>query len=110
MREAAASGVPYDLGILDLMMPGMDGFELARTIKSDPALAGMHLVLLTSHGQRGDGTVAREAGVAAYLTKPVRQSQLFNCLANVVNQPTVSNEPAKLTGANTRLAYSTQSR
>ncbi|HEV7683884.1 MAG TPA: PAS domain S-box protein [Pyrinomonadaceae bacterium] len=94
LREAAASGVPYDLGVLDLMMPGMDGFELARAIKSDPALAGMHLVLLTSYGQRGDSTTARESGVAAYLTKPVRQSQLFNCLANVVNQPTVSNEAA----------------
>ncbi|HEV7745515.1 MAG TPA: PAS domain S-box protein [Pyrinomonadaceae bacterium] len=96
LREAAASGVPYDLGILDLMMPGMDGFELARAIKSDPVLAGIHLVLLTSHGQRGDATIARESGVAAYLTKPVRQSQLFNCLANVVNQPTVGNEAGKV--------------
>jgi PAS domain S-box-containing protein len=96
LREAAASGVPYDLGILDLMMPGMDGLELARTIKSDPALAGIHLVLLTSHGQGGDGTVACESGVAAYLTKPVRQSQLFNCLANVVNLPEVGSEAAKL--------------
>jgi two-component system sensor histidine kinase/response regulator len=95
LREAVASGVPYQLGVLDLMMPGMDGFELARAIKSDPALAGMHLVLLTSYGQRGDSTTAREAGVAAYLTKPVRQSQLFNCLASVVNQPTFGNETAK---------------
>ena len=87
LRAAAARGVPFDVGVLDLMMPGMDGFELARTIKCDPGIAGVHLVLLTSYGQRGDGTIAREAGVAAYLTKPVRQSQLFNCLANVVNQP-----------------------
>ena len=62
------------------MMPEMDGLELARTIKCDPDLAEMHLVLLTSYGQRGDSTIAREAGVAAYI-KPVRQSQLFNCLA-----------------------------
>lgn len=73
-------------------MPGMDGFELARTIKSDPSIAGMHLVMLTSFGERGHGTAAREAGVAAYLTKPVRQSQLFDCLANVISAAAVTPE------------------
>jgi PAS domain S-box-containing protein len=92
LRSAAVEGVPYDLAILDLMMPGMDGFELARTIKSDPSIAGMHLVMLTSFGERGHGTAAREAGVAAYLTKPVRQSQLFDCLANVISTATVAPE------------------
>jgi PAS domain S-box-containing protein len=92
LRSAAAEGVPYDLAVLDLMMPGMDGFELARTIKSDPGIAGMHLVMLTSFGERGHGARAREAGVAAYLTKPVRQSNLFDCLANVVSAATVNSE------------------
>jgi PAS domain S-box-containing protein len=92
LRAAATGKVPFDLAVLDLMMPGMDGFELARAIKCDPTLAGVHLVLLTSHGQRGDSTIAREAGIAAYLTKPVRQSQLFNCLAGVVNQPLIASE------------------
>jgi PAS domain S-box-containing protein len=84
LRSAEAEGVAYDLAVLDLMMPEMDGFETARTIKSDLKLAGMHLVMLTSYGARGHGTTAREAGVAAYLTKPVRQSQLFDCLVNVI--------------------------
>ena len=92
LRSAAAEGVPYDLAVLDLMMPGMDGFELARTIKSDSRIAEMHLVMLTSFGQRGHGAMAREAGVAAYLTKPVRQSNLFDCLANVISAATVSSE------------------
>ncbi|MDX6530238.1 MAG: hypothetical protein QOH41_2528 [Blastocatellia bacterium] len=92
LRSAAALGTPYDIAILDFMMPGMDGFELARTIKSDPALASLRMVLLTSLGTRGDGATAREAGIAAYLTKPVRQSQLFDCLANVVNQTTSPEE------------------
>jgi two-component system sensor histidine kinase/response regulator len=87
LRSARAQGKPYDLAILDLMMPGMDGFELARKIKSDPNIADVCLVLLTSFGQRGDSTTAREVGLAAYLTKPVRQSQLFNCLAGAINQP-----------------------
>jgi PAS domain S-box-containing protein len=89
LRAAAVLGKPYDLAILDLMMPGMDGFDLARRIKGDPNIAGTHLVLLTSYGQRGDCATAREAGVAAYLTKPIRQSQLFDCLTNVVSRAVV---------------------
>jgi PAS domain S-box-containing protein len=93
LHWAVATDQPYDLAILDLMMPEMDGFELARRIKSDPLLAATRLVMLTSYGQRGDAANAREAGVAAYLTKPIRQSQLFDCLTNVVNQPL--GEPGK---------------
>jgi len=95
LRAAVVGGVPYALAVLDLMMPDMDGLELARTIKSDPDLAATHLVLLTSYGQRGDSANAREAGVAAYLTKPVRQSQLFHCLARVISQPMVLGEQSQ---------------
>lgn len=76
----------YDIAILDLMMPEMDGFDLAREIRANPELANVNLVMLTSYGNRGDGAKARECGIAAYLTKPVRQSQLFDCLMNVVGQ------------------------
>ncbi|MDX6406825.1 MAG: hypothetical protein QOH70_4280 [Blastocatellia bacterium] len=100
LRSAAAAGTPYDLAILDFMMPGMDGFELARAIKSDPALASVRMVLLTSFGQRGDGATAHEAGIAACLTKPVRQSQLFDCLANVVNQAIRPEAATLLSGEN----------
>jgi PAS domain S-box-containing protein len=102
LRSAAAQGAAYDLAILDFMMPGMDGFELARKIKSDPGIAAVNLVVLTSFGERGHGEAAREAGVAAYLTKPVRQSQLFDCLADVVSAATtaragdISRSPVKL--------------
>jgi two-component system sensor histidine kinase/response regulator len=99
LRAAAARGVPYDLAVLDFMMPGMDGLELARAIKSDPDLAVMRLVLLTSYGQRGDSANAREAGVAAYLTKPVRKSQLFNCLATVVNEAMVPSDQSQPSGS-----------
>jgi CheY-like chemotaxis protein len=92
LHSATADGAAYDLAVLDLMMPGMDGFELARTIKSDPSIAGMHLVMLTSFGERGHGATAREAGVAAYLTRPVRQSQLYDCLANVISAAAVTSE------------------
>ena len=86
LREATSMGRQYDLAILDLMMPGMDGFELARAIKSDPDTASMPLVMLTSFGDRQHGAKARELGVAMYLPKPVRQSQLHDCLSAVMGR------------------------
>jgi CheY-like chemotaxis protein len=84
LRAAAQRNEQFQLAVLDLMMPCMNGFELARRIKADPSLAGIELVMLTSFGERGDVATAQEIGIAAYLTKPVRQAQLFNCLTNVV--------------------------
>lgn len=80
MKRSAAQGTPFDLAILDLHMPGMDGLELARQIKADSTLSLVRLVLLTSLGRRGDARIAQEAGILAYLTKPVRQDQLIECL------------------------------
>jgi two-component system, sensor histidine kinase and response regulator len=87
LRAAAERDEPYDLAILDMQMPGMDGLALARTIKGDPAIASTRLVLLTSSGRRGDSEEARRAGIEAYLTKPVRQSQLYDALATVMGSP-----------------------
>ena len=92
LRSAAVQGDPYDVAVLDLMMPGMDGFELARAIKSDPTIAATLLVLLTSYGQRGDGATARAAGIAAYLCKPVRQAQLLECLQSVLGELSIPKE------------------
>lgn len=84
LRAANVNETTYDIAILDLMMPGMDGFELARTIRADSEIPRIEMVLLTSFGQRGDGATARQAGISAYLTKPVRNSQLFDCLTSVI--------------------------
>jgi signal transduction histidine kinase/CheY-like chemotaxis protein len=83
LRTAAMRNAPYDLALLDMQMPGMDGLELARTIKADPALAALPLVMLTSITQLGHEELVHQAGIAAYLTKPVRQSHLFDCLTLV---------------------------
>ncbi|ETX01392.1 MAG: hypothetical protein ETSY2_37255 [Candidatus Entotheonella gemina] len=74
----------YDLVILDHRMPGMDGLEVAREIKATPAFAAMRLVLLTSIAQRGQHAEAQRIGFAAYLTKPTRQSHLYDCIATVM--------------------------
>jgi len=86
MGDAALTGKPYDLVILDFQMPEMDGMQLARIIKSDPGMATSRLILLTSLGQRGDATAARSAGIEAYLTKPVKQSQLFDCVMTIFSK------------------------
>jgi PAS domain S-box-containing protein len=98
LRAAAAQGAAYELAILDWLMPGMDGFELARAIKADPRIAGASLVLLTSFGQRGDGERARGAGIAAHLAKPVRQPQLFECLSTVLSRRSVISDEDQMTG------------
>ena len=80
LRTGVTKGEPYDIAVLDLMMPDMDGFQLAETIKSDPSIAQVTLVLLPSFVERGHGVRARQVGIASYLQKPVRQSQLYECL------------------------------
>ncbi len=82
LQEAAAEGRPYNVAILDMMMPGMDGFELATRIKSDSSIEGTALIVLTSIGHYGDLEKARRVGITAYLSKPVKHSELYNALAN----------------------------
>jgi len=87
LREAAKQGRPFDLAIVHMYMPGMTGLELARAVRADPTLNRVRLVLLTRFGHRGDGKLAHEAGFQAYLTKPVRQAQLYECLCMVMAGP-----------------------
>jgi two-component system, sensor histidine kinase and response regulator len=84
LRTAAASGRPYDLALLDMQMPEMDGMTLARAIKADPAIASTRLIILTSMGYMHTQNELKAAGVDAYLIKPVKQSRLFDCLINVL--------------------------
>ncbi len=85
LREAASEGHPFDLAILDMHMPQMDGESLGIAIKNDPTISVTKLVIMTSVGRRGDAARLSEKGFAAYLTKPVKESLLRECLETVVN-------------------------
>ena len=82
LRAAASRGDPFDIAIADDDMPGMGGIELARTIRSDPLLSALPLIMLSSMGR--DEHMARAAGFACCLTRPVRQSHLYDCLVSTL--------------------------
>jgi len=96
LREAAKAADPFHLVILDQIMPEMDGEALGRAIKAEPALKQTPLVMLTSWGRRGDAARVREIGFSAYLTKPIKHSQLFDCLVTVLGkEPATAKEDEK---------------
>jgi light-regulated signal transduction histidine kinase (bacteriophytochrome)/DNA-binding response OmpR family regulator len=82
LRSAVGDGRPYDVALLDVQMPEMDGFTLAAAIKADPALAATRLIVLTSMGHALRSAELNQLGIEAYLVKPVKQSRLFDCLVN----------------------------
>jgi two-component system, sensor histidine kinase and response regulator len=102
LRSAVEGNVPYDLAVLDMQMPGMNGMELARRIKADPDLSPTRLVLLTSLGRRADGEEASRVGIEAYLTKPLRQSELYDALATVLGRSAADEEPQPVVGHSTK--------
>jgi two-component system, sensor histidine kinase and response regulator len=84
ISDARKSGTPYDLAILDVVMPGKDGLQLAREIQCHPDGAGIRLIVMTSMLQRGHAEQARRAGAMGYLPKPVRHDELRDCLRAVL--------------------------
>jgi two-component system sensor histidine kinase/response regulator len=81
LRRARDIKDPFEIAIIDMQMPEIDGEELGRQIKKDPELAPTVLVMVSSMGTRGDASRLKNIGFAAYLTKPIKQSQLYDCLA-----------------------------
>ncbi len=84
LRAEAAGGNPFDAALLDYQMPGMDGETLGRMIKDDPLIHNTRLILLTSGGQRGDANRMQDIGFDAYLLKPIKLSQLYDCIVTVL--------------------------
>ncbi|MBN1164036.1 MAG: response regulator [Candidatus Krumholzibacteriota bacterium] len=97
LAAAAAEGDPYRVAILDMQMPEMDGKELGKRIKSDPHLARTNLIMTTYFGKRGDAERMKEIGFEGYLSKPFKQSVLFDCLATILSGKTRENSDGSRT-------------
>ena len=85
LTEASRAGAPFRLVLLDAQMPGVDGFEVATTIAGRPDLAGITIMMLTSGGRYGDSAKCRELGIATYLSKPVKPSDLFDAICRALD-------------------------
>jgi PAS domain S-box-containing protein len=87
MKRARTEGNPFQVVLLDGHMPKMDGFEVAARVKKDPHLRHATVILLTSAGRREDVTRAKTLGVAAALTKPIKQSELWDAIVTALHVP-----------------------
>ena len=88
LTHARDLGTPFPLVLLDAMMPEMDGFTLVAHIQHDPTLANAIIMMLTSRGQRHDAIRCQELGIAAYLTKPIAQAELWQAIERVLSPAT----------------------
>jgi CheY-like chemotaxis protein len=84
LHERHRRGMPFDVVLLDKVLPDREGVDVARIIKTSHALEGTRIVLVTGFGRRGDVKAAAEAGIDGYLTKPVKPTQLRETLDLVV--------------------------
>lgn len=90
--ESAAEALAYlhagpcDLAVVDVMMPGMDGFELCERIRADPALAKLPIVLLTARDSDEDRRRGTSVGSDAYLTKPFSPLELIDVIERLIDE------------------------
>ena len=84
LSEAQGAGESFALILMDMHMPKMDGFELIERIRQGSVSSTATIMMLTSAGHRGDAARCHELGVAAYLLKPIRQSELREAIARVL--------------------------
>jgi CheY-like chemotaxis protein len=96
LRDAKAAGTPFGLMVSDCHMPVTDGFMLMEQVRKFPELDGLITVMLTSGGHRGDAARCKELGIAAFLIKPVLQSDLLEALLNVLGSTEEVATPATL--------------
>ncbi len=86
LHEAVAQRNPYEIAIVDMFMPQMDGQTMGQIVKSESSLTQTKLVMLTSASKRGDAAQLKEIGFSAYLSKPVRHSHLYDCLSELAGE------------------------
>ncbi|WP_333787386.1 PAS domain S-box protein [Methanomethylovorans sp.] len=86
LYKAHKDNIPFDVALLDMQMPGMDGITLAHVIKSDDKLKDIPLMMLTSLGQWQASAKFDKSQFIAFITKPVNHAELFEKLSSVLNE------------------------
>jgi CheY-like chemotaxis protein len=86
LDAAALAKKPFALALLDALMPGVDGFELAARIRSHPGLQGGPMLMLSSASGIGQAARAKEAGILLTLAKPIKQSELLDAIMTALGQ------------------------
>ncbi len=99
LKEAAAAHRPFQILLLDVNMPEVDGFELASWIRDDRTLAGTVLIMLTSAGRPGDIERRARLDIAAHLLKPIKQSELFDAIVSALGVSVPDDESESGTAA-----------
>ena len=94
LERAKEARLPYQVVLLDCRMPGMDGFQVAEAIKQNVDLKGLTIMMLTSDNRSGDIARARALGLAGYLIKPIRRSELLAGLLAALGHTKALREPA----------------
>ena len=84
LETAATQQMPYDIAIIDMQMPEIDGLTLAIQIRKNPAIANVPLIMLTSTNQRDEIKKALDIGFISYLVKPVKPTRLLDTIMNIV--------------------------
>jgi PAS domain S-box-containing protein len=90
--EANKRGRSFDLVLLDAQMPGMDGFTVAENLRKIQSTTPPTVMMLTSMGQRGDAEHCREVGIAVYLVKPIKQSEMFDAIVTTLGRGMIEAE------------------
>jgi len=93
LADASRRGTPFSLVLLDANMPEMDGFTVAEKMAAQPDLGGATIMMLTSSGQFGDSTRCRALGIGAYLTKPIRQADLYIAMCDTLQAHAAPRKP-----------------
>lgn len=96
MRAACDSGAPYSLLILDMHLPGSDGFEGIAGLRNQDGLEQTKIIVLSLAGQRGDAVRCKELGISGYLTKPIKRSELRECILAVLGTELADGTPPQL--------------
>jgi len=91
-----AQANPPDLAIVDVMMPGLDGYEVCRRLRADPRTAGVAIIVLTARAQAVDRKVALEAGADEHLVKPIMPDELIRLAHEVMARPRAAAPPVEL--------------